>query len=349
MDKIGKNLKRIRLLKNLSLKEAGYLLNMSAPAVSKYEKGEIIPNSQKLIEFANAYSVKVVDLLKSYSVPEMKFDAFRKKQRLQGQNLELLKNVIKNKVSDYLEIIELNKHESNNTKLKKYICNNFEDAEIAAEKFRNDYKLSINQPISDLINVLENLGIIIIQIENPNERFADFDGLSEFVNNIPIIVLLDDIDGARQRFTVAHELGHLVLDVKNDNLNNEKLCNMFAGALLMPKDAVIKEFGKSRNKISFYELVAFKKEYKVSMSATIYRLRELNIISEYSFKNINIFFSKNGYKKHEPYPIDSEKSYQFKRIVHKLEVDNIISLNKACELLGVSIDEYNTEDNNYRY
>ena len=42
MEEVGKNLKRIRLLKNLSLKEAGSLLNMSAPAVSKYEKGEII-------------------------------------------------------------------------------------------------------------------------------------------------------------------------------------------------------------------------------------------------------------------------------------------------------------------
>ncbi len=38
MKEVGKNLKRIRLLKNLSLKEAGRLLNMSAPAISKYEK-----------------------------------------------------------------------------------------------------------------------------------------------------------------------------------------------------------------------------------------------------------------------------------------------------------------------
>ena len=51
MDGIGKNLKRIRLLKNLSLKEAGNLLNMTATAISKYEKGEILPDSKKLIDF----------------------------------------------------------------------------------------------------------------------------------------------------------------------------------------------------------------------------------------------------------------------------------------------------------
>jgi len=349
MKEVGKNLKRIRLLKNLSLKDAGLLLNMSAPAVSKYEKGEIHPNSQKLIEFANAYGVKVLDLLKSYDIPEMKFNAFRKRQRLQGENLELLKEIIQNKVADYLEVIELNEIKTSNNKIRKYICNNDNDAELAAEEFRKNYKLSINQPIPDLINMLENIGILIIEIDNTNERFSDFDGLSEVVKDIPLIVLLNNIDGERQRFTIAHELGHLVLNIKDENLNEEKMCNKFASSLLMPKEAVINEFGISRNNISFYELRAFKREYKASMAATVYRLKELNIISEYLFKKINISFSSKGYKKHEPDPIDPEESYQFKRLVHKLEVDNIISLNRACELLGITVDEYNNEDNNYRY
>lgn len=349
MNEIGKNLKRIRLLKNLSLEKAGNLLNMSAPAVSKYEKGQIIPSSEKLIEFANVYGVKVLDLLKTYNAPEMKFNSFRKKQRLQGQNLELLKEIIQNKVSDYIEVIKLNTIKSNDIKLKKYSCYSYEDIEKLTTNFRKDYNLSINQPIADLINILENLGIVIIQIDNSEERFSDFDGLSEVVNNIPIIAILKDNDGARQRFTIAHELGHLVLDIKNKQLEEEKMCNKFAGALLMPKDAVIKEFGISRNNISFYELKAFKKEYKISMSAIVYRLKELNIITEYLFRKINISFNSMGIKKKEPISIVPEESYQFKRLVHKLEVDNIISLNRACELLGASIDEYNNEDNNYRY
>lgn len=349
MNEVGKNLKRIRLLNNLSLKKAGDLLNMSAPAVAKYESGKIIPNSEKLIKFANAYNVKVLELLKVYNVPEMKFNTFRKKQRLKGQNLNLLKEIIQNKVSDYLEVIELSKLNSNNINIKKYLCNNYEDAENAAEKFRKDYKLSINQPIPDLINVLENLGILIIQIDNKDEKFSDFDGLSEIVNNIPIIVLLKDNDGARQRFTIAHELGHLILNIKNSKLNEEKICNKFAGSLLMPKDAVIKEFGLSRLNISFFELKAFKLEYKVSVSAIVYRLKELNIISDYLYRKINIALSSNGLKKQEPIIITQEQSYQFNKLVHKLEINNIISLNKACELLGITIDEYQSEDNNNRY
>ena len=347
MDGIGNNLKRIRLLKNLSLKDAGNLLNMTATAISKYEKGKILPDSKKLIDFANAYNVKSIELLKAYNAPKMKFTSFRKKKRLTGQNLELLEELIQDEVYKYLEIIEMNNIDTDNIKLKKYSCNNFEDVEKAANDFRNYIKISNKQPISDLINILENLGIIIIQIKNPNNRFDDFDGLSEIVNNIPVIVLLDDIkDGARQRFTIAHELGHLILNINNDELDEEKLCNRFASALLMPKEAITNEFGYSRRNINFFELTAFKNEFKVSYTTIIYRLKDLNIISEYLYKKLSIFLSQR-IGKNDPKPIPPEISFQFKKIVYKLEADEIISVNKACELLGFTIDEYNSEDNNY--
>lgn len=346
MNEIGNNLKRVRLLNNLSLREVGNLLNMSAPAISKYEKGEIIPNSQKLIEFANAYNVKTIEFLKIYQVPQMKFISFRKKQKLKGKNLELLKQVIQEEVSKYLEVTEMNKIDSN-SKLKRYKCNSLEDAELAANNFREYINISNKQPISDLTNILENLGILIVYIKNKNNLFNDFDGLSEIVNNIPIIVLLDNIkDGARQRFTIAHELGHLLLDV--NNIDEEKICNRFSSSLLMPKEAMINEFGHYRTNISFYELVALKNEYKVSYSALAYRLKDLNIITNNQYKSLSIFINKK-IGKNDPNPITPERSYHFKRIVHKLESSEIITLSKACELLGETINEYNNEDNNYRH
>lgn len=77
MNEIGKNLKKARLLKNLTLKEAGVLLGMSSSTISKYEKGILVPDSRKLIKFANAYGVKAVSLIKSYKCPNMKFDSVR--------------------------------------------------------------------------------------------------------------------------------------------------------------------------------------------------------------------------------------------------------------------------------
>ena len=346
MDGIGKNLKRIRLLKNLSLKEAGNLLNMSPTAIQKYEKGEIIPDSKKAIEFANAYKVDIIDILKIYNAPKMSFSSFRKRKRLSGQKLELLESLIENEVSKYLEVIELNNINYNKVCLKKYNCNSLLDSENAALEFRKCINISPKQPISDLISILENLGILIIQIKNIDNKFNDFDGLSEIVNKIPIIVLLDDIkDGARQRFTIAHELGHLILNIEDNSLDEEKLCNRFASALLMPKDAVINEFGNNRRNINFFELIAFKKEYKVSIAAINYRLKDLNIISSYLYKNLSILINKK-IGKTDPDPISPEKSYQFKKIIYKLEADEIISINKACELMGVTSNEYREENYN---
>lgn len=347
MNGIGNNLRRVRLLKNLSLKEAGKLLNMSATAVAKYESGKIIPDSSKLIEFANAYNVKAIDLLKVYKVPKMEFTSFRKKKRLKGKVLDLLKSSIQNEVAKYFEVIEMNNINTDNIKLKKYSCNSIEDAEKSANDFRNYIKISNNQPISDLINILENLGIIIIQIKNIDNRFDGFDGLSEVVNDIPVIVLSEGIkDGARQRFTIAHELGHLILNIDNSELDSEKLCNRFASALLMPKEAVINEFGESRKNINFFEFTAFKNEYKVSYTAILYRLKDLGIISEYLYKRFSILISER-IGKNDPHPITPETSYQYKRLVYKLEANEIISLNKAYELLGVTSYEYNNKDNCY--
>ena len=43
------------------------------------DKGIDEEDAKKLIDFANAYNVKSIELLKVYNVPEMKFTSFRKK------------------------------------------------------------------------------------------------------------------------------------------------------------------------------------------------------------------------------------------------------------------------------
>ena len=62
-NEIGRNFKKYRLKNNLSLKEASLLLNIDISTIKKYENGYIIPNSTIIIKFANAYKVKVIDLL----------------------------------------------------------------------------------------------------------------------------------------------------------------------------------------------------------------------------------------------------------------------------------------------
>ena len=97
----------------------------------------------------------------------------------------------------------------------------------------------------------------------------------------------------RQRFTIAHELGHFFLHPQKDafvdyrdnrrdvmRTPREKQANMFAAALLMPGDFIRKDF-RSFAKVGMTEeeLQSLAERYMVSEDAMRFRLMNLNIIS----------------------------------------------------------------------
>lgn len=85
-----------------------------------------------------------------------------------------------------------------------------------------------------------------------------------------VIVVNADHPGERQRFTVAHELGHLYLSAK-DNLDIEAACHRFAGAFLLPAAVLNREIGKARRSVTPLELFELKRLFGVSAQAIDYR------------------------------------------------------------------------------
>lgn len=102
----------------------------------------------------------------------------------------------------------------------------------------------------------------------------------------------------RQRFTVAHELGHYVMHGKTKKelfvdkdyivkfrsnkkyslteIKQEKEANAFAAALLMPKELVFKELYREQG-LTENELIEFlAKRFEVSVPAMTYRISDLN-------------------------------------------------------------------------
>jgi hypothetical protein len=74
-----------------------------------------------------------------------------------------------------------------------------------------------------------------------------------------VIVVNSEHPGERQRFTLSHELGHLVLDLRSvSETIAEAVCNRFAGAFLVPEDTLRAELGKNRTSISIRELFSLK-------------------------------------------------------------------------------------------
>lgn len=327
----GDNIRRIRVKKGLSLRDAGKLLNMSATAISKYENGFIKPDSNKIIEFSKAYDCKPIELIQIFDVPDLKFDSFRSNKRLTGEKLEILKEDITAYTSNYIDVLTFSNLD-NKLILDKYVCKNKKDIDKASISIRKILGINNNQPIINLIDLLESNGINVILIKNDNDFYKGFHGCVEYVSAMPFIYILEDDDYSGVRFTLAHELGHLILDVKN--MDTEEACDYFAYSLLTPDTSIYSYIGTRRTYINSNELDIYCKKYHVSYLNLIHRLKQLNVVSSYSYKQL--LSNTNNFK----YKVEKEEPTRYKQLIYKLQAQDEISISKASELLGVNVFEY---------
>ena len=335
---IGENIKRHRILKGLSLRKFGELVGLSQTAIAKYENNILEPDGEKLVKFAEVLDCKVYDLLKDNTNKKIFNLNFRKRKSLNGRRLELLKQIINDKVTNYLDVLEMNLIES--IKIKKYKVNTLLDAEETANKFRKDHQINEVLPLTNLCNIIENLGISVIVINNDKELFNGFDGVSEIVNGFPFICISSDVNYYRQRFTLAHELGHLILNISED-LDEEKVCNIFASALLLPRNALKLECGEKRLTISDREYKIIRDEYNRSIKAIISCHKAYGIITSNYSKLAFINYNKL-YKDDEINNVDKQNEIprKYEQLVLRLYSQNLITqsrfneLMEGCEIIG---------------
>jgi Zn-dependent peptidase ImmA (M78 family) len=202
--------------------------------------------------------------------------------------------------------------------------------------------------IPDLTDALEKKGIMVISTNADKKSL--FDGLQCSVGDFSVIAINAHFPGDRQRLTIAHELGHLVLegrvvgDLALDKKGLEKACTYFAGAFLLPKNEIISHLGSTRSGIEGRELYLLKHEFGISMAAVLYRAKQAGIISEHYLKTGMIEFAKKGWKKLEPGDsYKAEKTYLFDHLLYRALGQDLISEAKAAELAKKSVSDFHME------
>lgn len=132
-------------------------------------------------------------------------------------------------------------------------------------------------------------------ITTPIAEGEKFDGLQASIAEQPVIVVAEQWPGDRQRFTLAHELGHLLLGGRlSAELNEEQACNRFAGAFLLPASTLRNQLGAKRHMLEIQELYLLKHEFGLSMAACLYRAKDLGIITPQTHKPTNPQAFKRG-------------------------------------------------------
>jgi Zn-dependent peptidase ImmA (M78 family) len=101
---------------------------------------------------------------------------------------------------------------------------------------------------------------------------------------------------------MAHELGHAVMHETPAEGREEEEADRFASELLMPAGVIAPELVN----LTVPRLVELKDRWRVSMAALVRRGRDLGTITDYQYKQLNIEFSKAGYRTREPTTIEDE-------------------------------------------
>jgi len=205
------------------------------------------------------------------------------------------------------------------------------DPETAAARVRTEWAIG-ERSIKNLIHLLESKGAKIFSL---NKATLDMDAYSFWLNNKSFIFLNTLKSVERSRFDCAHELGHLVLHKHGTPAGKlaEIEANRFASAFLMPQNDVRCRANKF---ISLSKITEQKKCWLVSASALIRRLKDLSIITEWNYNQLNIELSAKGFRSKEPSPIperEREKSKLIPMVLKLLKEDGFTKtkiINELC-------------------
>ena len=344
---IGKRLTLARRAAGMSLRDLESAIDklVSAQALSKYERDEMMPGSDVLAAICKALQVSESYLL-GQSDLTLESVEFRKNQITSRKEEASIKASVLGAVERYLEIEDFVAAASATWSPPQGVPFRVEEqaeAEAAAMRLRNAWSLGVD-PIPNLAEFLEEQGVKIIPLPL-GERVSGLMCMARRSKgtDVPVIIVNQGDTGERQRFTLAHELAHHVLEVPG-GANGEKLAHRFASAFLMPAEILWKEVGKHRDALSIGELAELKALFKVSIQAIAYRLKDLQIIGEPAFKRLFDEFERRGWRKppyDEPGAVPPEKPERFTRLCYRAVSEGAISEAKAAELLGVSVRELN--------
>ena len=336
----SERLKLARKRSGLSLRALSSQMGgiVSAQAIGKYERGEMMPGSSVAIALADVLGVSMTYLL-SPSRVSLESVEFRKLTSTKAKERAAVEGEVLDNVDRYLQVEEL--LGISDGLLEEpigapYSIEVVGDAERAATSVREAWNLG-GSPIPDMTELLEERGVKVFRLDLPES----VDGLSCRVRrvgggDVPVVVCSTAKTLERQRFTIAHELGHMVLEIPS-TLVEEKVCNRFAGAFLAPADELVREVGRRRFNFGFGELIEIKHMFGISAAALVMRMRDLGIITGTTLQDI---FSGIGssWRTNEPCPLErTESPRRFRRLCLRALAENEISESKASELLRLRV------------
>lgn len=206
--------------------------------------------------------------------------------------------------------------------------------EEAAKRLRAAWRLPIG-PVGNLVNAIENAGGVIVRQDFETHRINAISVWHPAAP--PLFVVNSTLTPERQRFVLAHELGHMVMhEGEPPRETAEHEADRFAEEFLMPAVEVLSEL----KGIDLKGAAALKPYWKVPMQSLILRAEHLGIISTPRCRSLHAYMNKLGYLPIEPLPLEREEPSVLTDIVDVHLNAHEYSAKELAEVLGMPIKNF---------
>jgi Zn-dependent peptidase ImmA (M78 family) len=307
---------------------------LTKQALSKYETGKSQPRPTMLVALARALGVKTAELI---AEPEYTIEClqYRTRAPLHPRSEERVEATLRYNLERRLRLEDrLSVGRRPMLPDKPRSVRTLSAAEDAAGSVRDKWSLGTG-PIPNFTEVLERQSIHVFEVAGDD----DLDGLAATARNadgsLRAVGIAEnpDADGDRQRFNLAHELGHVVLKPAAD-LDDEAVASRFAGAFLVPATLIHDEMGNRRSELSWDELLLLKQSWGVSVQCILHRLRDLDVISQNQYEWWRGEIAALGYTKVEPVRLPREESTWERRNLARAQAEGLMTNEQAAAYLG---------------
>lgn len=174
----------------------------------------------------------------------------------------------------------------------------FGGADAVAREARRLWGLPMG-PVNNVVAAIERAGGIVWRTDFATRRL---DAVSHVAPGHPPIFFVNSMaPNDRARFTLAHELGHVLMH-ESPSSDMEDQADEFASEFLMPQA----EIGSSLRDLSLEKLPSLKAHWRVSMAAIIKRASDLEKISDRHYRSLFTELTKGGWRLREPIELSGE-------------------------------------------
>lgn len=316
-------------------------LTLTKAGLSKYERGGSTPKATMLRALARVFGVSADFFLEEPHV-KVTWLAFRKAKALGKAEEEQIKTIAASHVETFVCLSRALEPTRTPTAPAKTKVRNPADVEKAAESLREHWRLG-DQPIESVTTAVEDSGGIVLELGDEENLF---DGLSGWADETtPVVVVSWCVSDDRRRFSLAHELGHLFMDVGTvDAKTEERLAHRFAAAFLVPASTARRELGDKRRHLDFRELAMLKLKHGLSMAAWIFRASDLDIIEEGHARTLFADLSARGWRKEEPVKfVGREQPMRLRQLTVRALAEGLLTRTQAERICPSALQDL-TED-----